>query len=310
SFSIMNTALIPVKKTENRMGLEREGKFGTFQAAFDSRPEEKKNLTARRRKRIRDDGACHRKMRVCAGGQGFHGKDFFWKRRREINSSKKSCNKFYMLITNKFIYGVYLGVAVCEVIKKRASDSGPNFLSEGIFEPGDKIASGLRNHSRQEGGVIPDFLVQQIIAPHKNLVTIITQHINTHGCIQHVVTGSSGFIRSDVILRIHVIILQFQPHAVSIHIQATTNAGCRNTGQIATLDKLSPDIITKQCRCQGLIELPGHLALYTGELSILLRVLDQTKIFVLIQRPCIDVIVHLIAKRIHAVGQSAAVFTQ
>src|SRR5690606_9415986 len=83
---------------------------------------------------------------------GFSWKDFFWKRRWEINSSKKSCNKFYMLITNKFIYGVYLGVAVCEVIKKRASDSGPNFLSEGIFEPGDKIASGLRNHSRQERG--------------------------------------------------------------------------------------------------------------------------------------------------------------
>ena len=27
------------------MGLEREGKSGTFQAAFDSRPEEKKNLS-------------------------------------------------------------------------------------------------------------------------------------------------------------------------------------------------------------------------------------------------------------------------
>src|SRR5690606_41281514 len=114
----MNTALIPVKKTENRKGLEREGKFGTFQTAFDSRPEEKKNLTARRRKRIRDDGARHRKMRVCAGGQGFHGKDFFWKRRWEINSSKKSCNKFFLIITNNFINGVYLYVAIYYVHNK------------------------------------------------------------------------------------------------------------------------------------------------------------------------------------------------
>src|SRR5690606_3453309 len=94
----MNTALIPVKKTENRMGLERGGKSGTFQTAFDSRPEEKKNLTARRRKRIRDDGACHRKMRVCAGGQGFHGKISFGNGDGRLTARKNHAINFICLL--------------------------------------------------------------------------------------------------------------------------------------------------------------------------------------------------------------------
>src|SRR5690606_23529091 len=124
------------------MGLERGGKSGTFQTAFDSRSEEKKTLTARRRKRIRDDGARHRKIRVCAGSQGFHGKDFYWKRRRKINSSKKSCNKFYMLITNKFMFGVYLGIAVCEVIKNGPVTLARFFYQKVYLNPAIRLRPG------------------------------------------------------------------------------------------------------------------------------------------------------------------------